>query len=87
MRILHVADRLPGRGGAYTWMLGILEGLAPHHDQALVVGELAGRRERWGCRRACAWWCVRGSSRERRRRSSSTTWSGSSVRTWCTSTT
>jgi len=41
MRILHVADRLPGRGGAYTWMLGILDGLAPHHEQTLVVGETA----------------------------------------------
>ncbi len=40
MRILHVADRLPGRGGAHTWMLGILDGLAPHHEQTLVVGEL-----------------------------------------------
>ncbi len=40
MRILHVADRAPGRGGAYTWMLGILDGLAPHHEQTLVVGEL-----------------------------------------------
>jgi glycosyltransferase involved in cell wall biosynthesis len=38
MRILHVADRLPGRGGAYTWMLGILEGLAADHEQTLVVG-------------------------------------------------
>jgi glycosyltransferase involved in cell wall biosynthesis len=42
MRILHVTDRLPGRGGAHTWMLGILEGLSSHHEQALVVGELAG---------------------------------------------
>jgi glycosyltransferase involved in cell wall biosynthesis len=41
MRILHVADRLPGRGGAYTWMLGVLDGLAAHHDQTLVVGETA----------------------------------------------
>ena len=41
MRILHLADRLPGRGGAYTWMLGILDGLAPHHEQTLVVGETA----------------------------------------------
>ncbi len=40
MRILHVADRLPGRGGAYTWMRGILDGLAAHHEQTLVVGEL-----------------------------------------------
>jgi glycosyltransferase involved in cell wall biosynthesis len=39
MRILHLADRLPGRGGAYTWMRGIVDGLAPHHEQALAVGE------------------------------------------------
>src|SRR3990172_5635008 len=33
MRILHLADRLTDRGGAYTWMLGIVEGLSndPHH--------------------------------------------------------
>ena len=42
MRILHVADRLPGRGGAYTWMRGVIDGLAAHHDQALVVGEVEG---------------------------------------------
>ncbi|MFI4946922.1 MAG: glycosyltransferase, partial [Burkholderiales bacterium] len=40
MRILHVADRLPGRGGAYTWMRGILDGLDGHHEQTLVVGEV-----------------------------------------------
>jgi glycosyltransferase involved in cell wall biosynthesis len=40
MRILHLADRLPGRGGAYTWLLGILEGLASCQEQALAVGEL-----------------------------------------------
>ena len=28
MRILHVADRLTDRGGAYTWMLGVVEALA-----------------------------------------------------------
>ncbi len=39
MRILHVADRLTDRGGAYTWMLGILEGLAADHEVRLVVGE------------------------------------------------
>jgi glycosyltransferase involved in cell wall biosynthesis len=39
MRILHVADRLTDRGGAYTWMLGVLEGLAADHEQRLVVGE------------------------------------------------
>jgi glycosyltransferase involved in cell wall biosynthesis len=39
MRILHVADRLTDRGGAYTWMLGVLEGLAADHEVRLVVGE------------------------------------------------
>jgi glycosyltransferase involved in cell wall biosynthesis len=39
MRLLHVADRAPGRGGAYTWMAGVLEALAPQHEQTLVVGE------------------------------------------------
>ena len=39
MRILHLADRVPGRGGAYTWMRGMLDGLAAHHEQLLVVGE------------------------------------------------
>jgi glycosyltransferase involved in cell wall biosynthesis len=38
VRILHVADRLTDRGGAYTWMLGILEGLAADHEVRLVVG-------------------------------------------------
>jgi glycosyltransferase involved in cell wall biosynthesis len=40
MRILHVADRVPGRGGAYTWMQGVIEALARHHEQTLAVGEL-----------------------------------------------
>jgi glycosyltransferase involved in cell wall biosynthesis len=39
MRILHVADRLTDRGGAYTWLAGILEGLAGDHEVRLVVGE------------------------------------------------
>jgi glycosyltransferase involved in cell wall biosynthesis len=39
MRILHVADRLTDRGGAYAWMLGVLEGLAADHEVRLVVGE------------------------------------------------
>jgi glycosyltransferase involved in cell wall biosynthesis len=39
MRVLHVADRLTDRGGAYTWMLGILDGLAGDHEVRLVVGE------------------------------------------------
>jgi glycosyltransferase involved in cell wall biosynthesis len=41
MRILHVSDRLPGRGGASTWMLGVLDALASRHEQTLVVGETA----------------------------------------------
>jgi glycosyltransferase involved in cell wall biosynthesis len=39
MRILHVADRLTDRGGAYTWLLGVLEGLAVDHEVRLAVGE------------------------------------------------
>ena len=39
MRILHVADRLTDRGGAYTWMLGVLEALADDHEVRLAVGE------------------------------------------------
>jgi glycosyltransferase involved in cell wall biosynthesis len=39
MRLLHVADRLTDRGGAYTWMLGVLDGLAGDHELQLVVGE------------------------------------------------
>ena len=39
MRILHVADRLTDRGGAYTWLVGILERLAGDHEVRLVVGE------------------------------------------------
>ena len=39
MRILHLADRRTDRGGAYTWLTGVLEGLAVDHDVRLVVGE------------------------------------------------
>ena len=39
MRILHLADRLTDRGGAYTWLLGVLEALAGDHEVRLVVGE------------------------------------------------
>ena len=39
MQILHLADRLTDRGGAYTWMLGVVEGLSGAHEQRLVVGE------------------------------------------------
>jgi len=34
-----MADRLTDRGGAYTWMLGVLEALADDHEVRLVVGE------------------------------------------------
>jgi len=39
MRIVHLADRLSERGGAYAWTRGVIEALAPQHDQRLVVGE------------------------------------------------
>ena len=39
MRILHVADRLSDRGGAYTWLLGIVEALRAQHDVWLAVGQ------------------------------------------------
>lgn len=38
VRILHLCDRLTDRGGAYTWMLGVLEGLAADHQLRLAVG-------------------------------------------------
>ena len=44
MRILHLADRLTDRGGAYTWMLGVLGGLREEgHDVRLGVGSVEGR--------------------------------------------
>jgi hypothetical protein len=43
MRILHLADRLTERGGAYTWMLGVLGGLIEAgHDVRLAVGAVDG---------------------------------------------
>jgi glycosyltransferase involved in cell wall biosynthesis len=48
MRILHLADRLTDRGGAYAWMLGVVLGLRSVHDQRLVVGEDLGE-VRAGC--------------------------------------
>jgi glycosyltransferase involved in cell wall biosynthesis len=42
MRILHLADRLSGRGGAYAWLLGVLEALAADHEQTLAVGAREG---------------------------------------------
>jgi glycosyltransferase involved in cell wall biosynthesis len=44
MRILHVADRLTDRGGAYTWLMGVVDALVAHgHDVRLAVGEDDGR--------------------------------------------
>jgi glycosyltransferase involved in cell wall biosynthesis len=43
MRILHLADRLSDRGGAYTWMLGILDGLVEGgHEVRLAMGAVDG---------------------------------------------
>jgi glycosyltransferase involved in cell wall biosynthesis len=39
MRLLHVADRLTDRGGAYTHLVGILDGLSAEHDLQLLVGK------------------------------------------------
>ncbi|HUL78093.1 MAG TPA: glycosyltransferase [Vicinamibacteria bacterium] len=39
MRILHLADRLTDRGGAYAWLLGLLDSLAVDHEVRLAVGE------------------------------------------------
>lgn len=38
MRILHLADRLSGRGGADWHLLGILDALAPAHEVHLAIG-------------------------------------------------
>jgi len=38
MRVLHVADRLSDRGGAYAWTRGVLEALSADHELRLVVG-------------------------------------------------
>jgi len=44
MRMLHVADRLTDRGGAYTWLLGVVDGLVEGgHDVRLAVGADEGR--------------------------------------------
>jgi len=39
MRLLHVADRLSERGGAYVYLSGVLARLAPEHTLLLAVGE------------------------------------------------
>ena len=38
VRLLHVADRLTDRGGAYRHLLGVVSALAGPHDQRLAVG-------------------------------------------------
>lgn len=38
MRMLHVADRLPDRGGAGTHMLSVVRALSARHDVTLAVG-------------------------------------------------
>lgn len=44
MRILHVADRLTDRGGAYTWLVGVVDGLVEEgHDVRLAVGAAESR--------------------------------------------
>ena len=40
MRILHLADRLSERGGAHRHLLGLIEALAPSHEQVLAAGAL-----------------------------------------------
>jgi len=39
LRVLHLADSLTDRGGAYTWLLGVLEAQAADHDIRLAVAE------------------------------------------------
>ncbi len=43
MRLLHLADRLTDRGGAYRHLLGILEALTSQHEVLLAVGRDEGR--------------------------------------------
>jgi glycosyltransferase involved in cell wall biosynthesis len=38
VRILHIADRLTERGGAYTHLLGVLDALGGAHEATLAVG-------------------------------------------------
>lgn len=40
MRILHLCDRLSDRGGAHTWMGGVLDALSADHQVSLAVGEV-----------------------------------------------
>jgi len=51
MRVLHVADRLTDRGGAYTWMRGVVDALSADHEVVLAVGaDDDPRRPRWPVR-------------------------------------
>lgn len=43
MRVLHLADRLTDRGGAYRHLLGLLEHLAVDHELLLAVGRDEGQ--------------------------------------------
>jgi len=43
VRILHVADRLTDRGGAYWHLLGVLDSLAGAHEVRLAVGRDEGQ--------------------------------------------
>jgi glycosyltransferase involved in cell wall biosynthesis len=43
LRVLHVADRLTDRGGAYWHLLGVLESLAGRHELRLAVGRDEGQ--------------------------------------------
>ena len=38
LRILHLADRLTDRGGAYAHLLGVIDALGPRHESWLAVG-------------------------------------------------
>lgn len=46
MRVLHLADRLSDRGGAFVWLAGIIDALAAQHDVRLVVGRDEGAQHR-----------------------------------------
>ncbi|HVO09646.1 MAG TPA: glycosyltransferase family 4 protein [Vicinamibacteria bacterium] len=51
MRVLHVADRLSDRGGAYTWMHGVIDALSADHEVLLAVGADDGpQRPSWPVR-------------------------------------
>lgn len=49
MRLLHLADRLSDRGGAYRHLPGLLEELGSAHDLLLAVGADEGQDHRYFC--------------------------------------